>query len=79
MPDGRGASGAGAYPALRENPRVAAASYCVINVLHGRKGMPAFGGVLTDAQVADVVNFVRTHLENHYSDPVSPADVRKLR
>jgi mono/diheme cytochrome c family protein len=79
MPDGQGATGAGAYPALAANPRLAGAAYAVHNVLHGRKGMPPFKDMLTDAQVAAVVNHVRTHMGNTYTDAVTAADVRKQR
>ncbi|HWH82318.1 MAG TPA: cytochrome c [Burkholderiaceae bacterium] len=79
MADGQGARGAGAYPALAANPRLAAAAYPVVNILHGRKGMPAFGGALSDEQVAQVTNYVRTHLGNSYTDAVTPADVTSLR
>jgi mono/diheme cytochrome c family protein len=79
MPDGQGATGAGAYPALAANPRLAGAAYPVHNVLHGRKGMPPFKDMLTDAQVAAVVNYVRTHMGNQYPDAVTAAEVKKLR
>lgn len=79
MPDGQGAKGAGMYPALAGNPTLAAASYPVYNVLHGRKGMPAFGKVLSDEQVAEVTNYVRTQMGNRYTDAVTAADVKALR
>jgi len=79
MPDGQGAKGAGMYPALANNPRLAASPYIVYNVLHGRHGMPGFGNFLSDAQVATVANYVRSNMGNHYSDAVSAADVAKLR
>jgi mono/diheme cytochrome c family protein len=34
---------------------------------------------MSDAQVADVVNYVRTHFSNSYSDAVSAADVSAAR
>ncbi|MGH8121917.1 MAG: c-type cytochrome [Rudaea sp.] len=79
MADAKGASGAGSYPALAANPKLASAAYPAITVVHGRHGMPAFGDYLTDAQVAEVVNYVRTHFDNHYADPLSADDVKKLR
>jgi mono/diheme cytochrome c family protein len=48
-------------------------------VLHGFNGMPAVGKMMSDAQVAQVVNYVRTHFGNHYSDAVKPEDVKALR
>jgi mono/diheme cytochrome c family protein len=79
MPDARGAHGAGMYPALAANAKLASAPYPVATVLNGRRGMPPLGVYLSDAQVAEVVNFVRTHFDNHYADAVTPGDVAKLR
>ena len=79
MPDARGAIGAGFYPALAANSKLASAPYPVLTVLNGRRNMPALGGYLSDAQVAEVVNFVRSHFGNAYADSVSAADVTKLR
>lgn len=79
MPDARGAQGAGMYPALAANPKLASASYPALTVLNGRHGMPPFGDYLSDAQVAEVVNFVRSHFDNHYTDALGAADVAKLR
>lgn len=75
MPGGRGAIGAAAFPALAGNKKLAEAGYPVGMVLNGNGGMPWFNGVLTDAQIADVVNYVRTHFGNNYADGVTPADV----
>ena len=79
MPDARGAAGAGRYPALAGNETLAAAGYPVHLVVYGRKGMPGFGGFLDDAQVAAVVNYVRSHFGNDYADAVSPEDVAAIR
>lgn len=79
MPDARGAVGAGAYPALAANVRLAAADYPVMMVLHGRRAMPAFGVNLDDAQIAEVANYVRTHFDNHYADAITPQRVAELR
>jgi mono/diheme cytochrome c family protein len=79
MPNGQGAKGAGMYPALAKNPKLAASGYLVYNVLQGRRGMPGFGQFLSDAQVAAVANYVRTNMGNQYTDVVSAADVAKLR
>jgi mono/diheme cytochrome c family protein len=78
MPDGKGAQGAGHYPALAENPRVGAAPYILHNVIHGRYGMPAFGSALDDEQVAAVVSYVRSHFGNHF-DKVSAAEAKSER
>lgn len=79
MPAGQGAIGAGAYPALAHNPKLAAGVYPVVMVLHGRGGMPAIGQFLTDAQVAAVVNYVRTHLGNQYTDAITADQVKAMR
>ena len=79
MPDGKGAQGAGMYPALAGNAKLAAGAYPIYTVLNGRKGMPGFKTMLSDAQVAEVTNYVRTHLGNSYKDAVTAADVKSLR
>jgi mono/diheme cytochrome c family protein len=79
MPGGVGAVGAGTYPALARNPKLAAAGYVLSLVINGRKGMPPFGGLLTDQQVAAVVTYVRTHFGNEYSEAVTAADARASR
>ncbi|SOE99469.1 Cytochrome c, mono- and diheme variants [Burkholderia sp. OK233] len=79
MPDGKGAQGAGHYPALAGNPAVEAAPYVIINVLHGRKAMPSFGDEMDDDQVAAVVNYTRTHFGNRFAGDVTPSQVRSLR
>ena len=79
MPDGKGAQGAGHYPALADNPAVEAAPYVILNVLHGRKAMPSFGDEMDDNQVAAVVNYTRTHFGNRFTGDVTPSQVRSLR
>ena len=79
MPDGKGAQGAGHYPALADNPAVEAAPYIIGNVLHGRKAMPSFGDAMNDDQVAAVVNYTRTHFGNRFAGDVTPGQVRSLR
>ena len=79
MADARGAVGAGAYPALANDPQLAEAEYPVLVVASGSKGMPPFGKLLDDEQVAAVVNYVRSHFGNSYPDNVSPANVRAAR
>ena len=79
MPDARGATGAGSYPALAANPRLAAAVYPITVVLHGQRAMPPFGESLDDRQVANVINYVRSHFGNHYKDQVTPEAVKAHR
>lgn len=76
MPDAKGAMGAGAqFPALAGNPKLQGSAYPIYVILNGYGGMPWFAGVLDDTQVANVVNYIRTHFGNHYTDAVTPADV----
>ena len=79
MADAKGAVGAGAYPALAKNANLETAAYPVSIVLKGQKAMPFFGLQLNDQQIADVVNYVRTHFGNKYKDKVKPEDVKALR
>jgi mono/diheme cytochrome c family protein len=80
MPDAKGGVGAGMYPALANNSKLAVAGYPVSVVTNGQKAMPAFiGSKLSDQQVADVVNYIRTHFGNHYSDAVTAGDVKAAR
>jgi mono/diheme cytochrome c family protein len=80
MADAKGAMGAGAgFPALASNPKLAEAGYPVAVILHGQKAMLALGGLLSDQQIADVVNYVRTHFGNRYSGAITAADVKAQR
>ena len=79
MADAMGARGAGSYPALANNPRLAGAGYVITMVMNGHKGMPPFRGHFTNQQIADVVNYVRTHFGNRFGGEVKPADVQALR
>jgi mono/diheme cytochrome c family protein len=80
MPDGRGGVGAGRYPALAKNPKLAEPGYPLSVVTHGLKSMPAFGNALSDQQIADVVNYIRAgHFGNSYKDKVEPENVKNAR
>lgn len=79
MVQGQGAKGAGFYPPLASNPKLAAGAYPVGVVMNGLHGMPSFAGRLSDAQVAEVVNYVRTSFGNHFEDKVSASDVQLFR
>ena len=79
MPDGRGAIGAAAYPALARNGRLAAAGYPIDRILHGRGAMPAFSRTLSDMQVAEVVDFIRTNFGNSFVPGPLPADIAAAR
>ena len=79
MPDGKGAIGAGAYPSLAQDSNLESSGYPVYVVVRGQRAMPPVGAMMSDAQVAAVVNYVRTHFGNHYQDAVSPDDVKSVR
>ena len=89
MPGGRGAEGAGRYPAFAKNPNLASSPYMVVTILNGRRNMPSFRQpsnnenffppvYLTDVQVAAVVNYIRSSFGNQYKDAISADDVAKL-
>ena len=77
--DAKGAVGAGAYPPLADDKDLASAEFVLGVVLRGLNDMPPVGSMMSDAQVADVVNYVRTHFGNAYPDAVSAADVAAAR
>ena len=90
MPGGKGAVGAGTYPAFVGNPAVASSNYMAVTILNGRRNMPAFakpvdgGGWfvptwLTEQQIADVINYIRGNFGNKYRDKISAEQVRALR
>lgn len=79
MPGGVGAQGAGFYPALARNERLESNAYPVMVVVKGLNGMPPLGETMSDQQVADVVNYVRTHFGNRYKDAVKADDVKAMR
>jgi mono/diheme cytochrome c family protein len=68
----------GTVPALAHNAKLASADYPITVVMKGQGGMPWFSEMLTPAQVASVVGYVRTHFDNDYADPVSEADVKRI-
>jgi mono/diheme cytochrome c family protein len=79
MANAQGAVAAGAYPTLANDPKLAEPEYPVLVVVNGSKGMPPFGKLLDDEQVAAVVNYVRSHFGNSYPHSISPAEVRAAR
>ena len=79
MADGRGAIGAGRYPALAGDELLAAAAYPIARVLHGKGAMPAFARMLSDDQIASVVGFIRSRFGNADDNPPTAADVAAAR
>ena len=90
MPGAQGAAGAGHYPKLAGDPALVSWQYVALTVLHGKNGMPAFGQRptgeamdfllvhLSDAQVAEVVNYVRSNFGNHYKGSITAAQIAEL-
>jgi mono/diheme cytochrome c family protein len=89
MADGKGAMGAGRYPALAKDLALSSRQYVALTILAGRRNMPAFGAkhaiafegppmVLNETQIAAVINYVRTHFENHYKDSITVGEVAAL-
>jgi mono/diheme cytochrome c family protein len=89
MPGGQGAVGAGAFPKLAANKKFGSWAYVALTVLDGRNGMPPFGypagrgmdsgpAHLSDAQIADVVNYVRSHFGNRYKAEVTADEIAAL-
>lgn len=78
MPDAKGAEGAARYPSLAGNPKLRVASYPVFVVANGQGAMPSFARRLTPEQISSVINYVRTHFGNAYSDAVTPGEVQAV-
>jgi mono/diheme cytochrome c family protein len=79
MSDGKGATGAGTYPSLAGNRNLEASGYPMEVVVNGQRGMPPFGSMMNNEQVAAVVNYLRTHFDNGYRDDVTADDVTAVR
>ena len=89
MQNGQGAIGAGRFPALANNRSLASRQYMALTILMGRRNMPAFGAkhaigfggppaTLSEEQIASVINYVRTHFGNRYTDSITAAEVAAL-
>jgi mono/diheme cytochrome c family protein len=79
MSDGKGAVGAGTYPSLAGNRNLEASGYPIDIIVNGRRGMPPFGSMMSDEQIAAVVNYLRTHFGNDYRDAVAADEVKAMR
>jgi len=88
MPAAQGATGAGFYPKLASDKNFVSWQFVALTVLNGRNGMPPFGRPagseqsgalhLSDAQIADVVNYVRGHFGNAYKPEVTAKQISLL-
>lgn len=77
MTNARGAEGAGRITGLAGDPNLESADYPIAVVTGGKGAMPWFRGQLTDEQIADVINYVRSHYGNRYRDKITAADVKE--
>ena len=89
QPQAQGAVGAGRIPALAGDRTLVTWEGTAVTVLLGRHAMPAFGKPadptfvfgevhLSDAEIAAVVNFVRSHFGNQYQDKATAEKVAAL-
>jgi mono/diheme cytochrome c family protein len=89
MSAAQGAVGAAHFPALAKDATLASRQYMAITLLMGRRNMPAFGAkhaigfggppaTLSEEQIAAVINYVRSHFGNHYTDLITASEVRSL-
>jgi mono/diheme cytochrome c family protein len=78
MANAMGGEGAGKIPALAKNGALEAAAYPIMVVTGGKGAMPWFRGALTDAQIADAINYVRSNFGNRYRDKVTVAMIAEL-
>lgn len=89
MADAKGAVGAGQYPPLAGDPALASRQFMALTLLKGRRNMPAFGAkhaigfggpafTLSEAQIAAVINYVRSNFGNRYKDTITAEEVATL-
>jgi mono/diheme cytochrome c family protein len=69
----------GVGPALAGNTNIDDATVVINQVLNGGEIMPPIGQGLTDAQVAAVINFVRSSWGNTAAEPVTAEQVATVR
>ena len=79
QPDGRGAVGAAAYPALAGNARLDSSDYVLSVMLYGLRSMPPVGRMMSDAQVAAVATYVRSRFGAIAGSPVTAEDAHAAR
>jgi cytochrome c6 len=75
-----GAGIEGVYPPLNNNPLIAGddPTYLINTVLTGRGGMPTFGSIYSDEQIAAISTYVRQAWDND-AGPVDPEQVTERR
>ena len=78
MANGMGGKGAATIPALAKNAKLEEPGYPIGMILQGRGAMPSLTDMLSSAQIAGVVTYVRTHFGNNYKKPVTEAEVKMM-
>lgn len=69
---------AGTFPAIKGSQVATGAMDSHVSmVVKGKGAMPAFGGVLDDAQIAAVVTYQRNAFENNKGDSIQPSEIKK--
>lgn len=75
-----GQDGAGNVgPALAGNADLADAQFVIGQILHGGQTMPPVGEGMADADIAAVINFIRSNWGNSYTDTVTTDQVTAVR
>ncbi|MGR3512047.1 MAG: c-type cytochrome [Paracoccaceae bacterium] len=77
--EGEGAYGAGKYPALAANQRLGSVRYPVNLIIEGNGAMPSFAAWLDDAQIAAIVEHIRTSYGNDYPEAVTAEEIAEMR
>ncbi|MET0376169.1 MAG: cytochrome c [Rhizorhabdus sp.] len=78
MIDGKGGAGAATITSLANNPKLRFPAYPITIIAKGKGAMPWLTDMLSSAQIAAVVGYVRTHFGNDYADPVTEEQVAKI-
>jgi cytochrome c oxidase subunit 2 len=79
MADGKGNPDMGAKPIAGSPIANGPLKSHLERVLKGKGAMPAWGNILTDADIAAVITFERNSFGNHKGDLVKPEDVKAAR
>ena len=75
-----GQDGAGNVgPALAGNADLSDAQFVIGQILHDGQMMPPVGEGMTDAEIAAVINFVRSNWGNSFTDNVTADQVTAIR
>ena len=79
MPDGKGNAALGAKPIAGSPIANGSLAAHIERVLKGKGVMPAWGGILNDADLAAVITYERNAFGNHTGTLVKPEDIKAAR